>query len=213
MMARARAFRVIKGGVRGDRPFGKTIFESRDEKVLADLRRSLQIVGTYDGPICFCRIRRYIEFLDESANCLAAIAMLSPTHIRWNAWGLDALVTDALERWLAAHGIPYPAVPEATDSEKEHAKEFARDFLDSRLPVLEALRGLRSLAYTDAIAYEKDRALILAFESELPYEPIGYVRQQWAPYALKMKDEELALVEARWTKGFLEACKRIANRQ
>jgi hypothetical protein len=51
----------------------------------------------------------------------------------------------------------------------------------------------------------------MRWESELPYEPIGYVRKLWAHYALEMKDEELALVAARWQKGLAQACRKIAE--
>ena len=62
-----------------------------------------------------------------------------------------------------------------------------------------------------AIAGERDRALIIAFQCEIPHVTIGDVRKLWAPYALEGKDVELAHAEARWKKGFLEACKRIAE--
>jgi hypothetical protein len=55
MLDRARAFRVIKGGVSGDRPLGKTILlEGRDERMLTDLRHFLQIAGPEKSSFCFC---------------------------------------------------------------------------------------------------------------------------------------------------------------
>jgi bifunctional DNA-binding transcriptional regulator/antitoxin component of YhaV-PrlF toxin-antitoxin module len=83
--------------------------------------------------------------------------------------------------------------------------------LDGQITIPEGVRRLRDLADPAAIDDEKDRVLIIAFAREIPFIPNGDVRKLWAPYALEMKDEELARAEARWQKGFLEACKRIAE--
>jgi hypothetical protein len=204
MIERARAFRIIKGGVSGDRPMGTEILlEGRDEKMLADLRHFLQIAGA-ENP-CFCSGDPCIEFLDESGNRLAAISIQHRTHIRWSAWGLDANLVDGfgLMKWLVANGV--------TDPCRERAKKVARAVLDGQIAVPEGVGELRHLADPTAIDDEKDRTLIIAFAIEIPFIPIGDVRKLWAPYALEMKDEELARAEARWQKGFLEVCKRIAE--
>jgi hypothetical protein len=83
--------------------------------------------------------------------------------------------------------------------------------LDGRTTVLEAVRELHPLAYTDAIADEKDRTLIIAILSETDHLPIGEVRKLWAPFALEMKDAEIARCEELWKPQFLEACKRIVE--
>jgi hypothetical protein len=204
MIERARAFRIIKGGASCGRPLGNEILlEARDEKMLADLQHFLQIVGPQNP--CFCSGDPCIEFLDESGNRLAAISIQHRTHIRWSAWGLDATLVDGfgLMKWLAANGV--------TDQHRESAGKVARAVLDGQITVPEGVRRLRDLADPAAIDDEKDRALIIAFAREIPFIPNGDVRKLWAPYALEMKDEELARAEARWQKGFLEACKRIAE--
>jgi len=204
MIERARAFRIIKGGASCGRPLGNEILlEGRDEKMLADLRHFLQIVRPLNP--CFCSGDLCIEFLDESGNRLAAISIQHRTHIRWSAWGYDATLVDGFEliKWLAAKGV--------TDPCRESARKVARAVLDGQITIPEGVRRLRDLADPAAIDDEKDRVLIIAFAREIPFIPNGDVRKLWAPYALEMKDEELARAEARWQKGFLEACKRIAE--
>jgi hypothetical protein len=204
MIERAHAFRVIKGGASGGRPLGNMVLlEGRDDKMLADLRHFLQIVGPQNP--CFCSGDPCIEFLDESDNPLDAISIQHTTAIRWRAWGFDATLVDGfgLMKWLAANGV--------TDPGRERARKVARAVLGGQMTVLEGVRGLRHLADTAAIDDEKDRALIIAYAIEIPSVPVGDVRKLWASHALEMKDEELARAEARWQKGFLEACKRIAR--
>ena len=89
---------------------------------------------------------------------------------------------------------------------------MAQAVLDGRTTVLEAVRELVSLAHTDAIADVEDRRLIIGIESETDDLPVGEVRKLWAPYALKMKDVEIARCEELYRPRFLEACKRIAGR-
>jgi hypothetical protein len=204
MIERARAFRIFKGGVSCGRPLrNEILFGGRDEKMLADLRHFLRIVGRQNP--CFCSGDPCIEFLDESGNRLAAISIQHRTHIRWSAWGFDATLVDGvgLVKWLAANGV--------TDPHRESAREVARAVLGGQITVPEGVRRLHDLADPAAIDDEKDRALVIAFAREIPFIPTGDVRKLWAPYALEMKDEELARAEARWQKGFLEACKRIAK--
>jgi hypothetical protein len=203
MMDRAHAFRVIRVGAAHHRLTKRIVLEGRDEGMLAYLRHFLQIVGPQNP--CFCSGDPCIEFLDESGNCLAAISIQHRTHIRWSAWGFDATLVDGfgLMNWLAANGV--------TDPHRESAGKVARAVLDGQITVPEGVRRLRDLADPTAIDDEKDRALIIAFAIEIPFIPIGDVRKLWAPYALEMKDEELARAELRWRKGFLEACKRLAE--
>ena len=99
----------------------------------------------------------------------------------------------------------------ASDWERQRAREVAEAVLDGRTTVLEAARELVSIAHTDAIAHEEDRILIIAIESETDDLPIGEVRKLWAPYALEVKDAEIARCEELWKAQFIEACKRIVE--
>jgi hypothetical protein len=83
--------------------------------------------------------------------------------------------------------------------------------LDGRSTVLEAARELVSLAHTDAIAELEDRKFIIAIESDTDHLPVGEVRKQWASYALKEKDVEIAHAEELYRADFLEICRRIVN--
>jgi hypothetical protein len=98
----------------------------------------------------------------------------------------------------------------ASESERQRAREIAAAVLDGRTTVLEAVRTLCPLAHTDAIADEEDRTLVIAIESETDDLPVGEVRKLWAPYALEVKDAEIARAEELYKAQFLEACKRIA---
>jgi hypothetical protein len=202
MLHRARAFRVVRFGVTDHRPIEKIVLEGRDEKTLADLRHFLQIVEPTGS--CFCAGDPRIDFLDESGVCIAAIGV-KHGRLRWSAWVCDASLVDGLGlvKWFAANGV--------TDPHRERAREAARAVLGGQITVLEGVSRLRHLADPAAIDDEKDRALIIAFATEIPSVPVGDVRKLWAPYALEMKDQELARAKARWTKGFLEACERIAE--
>ena len=100
---------------------------------------------------------------------------------------------------------------QASDWERQRARDLAEAVLDGRITVLEAVRALVSLAHTDAIADVEDRKLIIGIESETDHLPVGEVRKLWAPYALKEKDVEIARAEALYRNDFLEACRRIAN--
>jgi hypothetical protein len=99
----------------------------------------------------------------------------------------------------------------ASDWERQRAREIAAAVLDGRTTILEAIRELRPLAHTDAIANEEDRTLVIAIESETDDLPIGGVRKLWAPYALEAKDAEIARAEELYRAQFLEACKRMAE--
>jgi hypothetical protein len=88
----------------------------------------------------------------------------------------------------------------------------AQAVLNGRTRVLEAVRELVPLAYTDAIAHVDDRRLIIGIESETDDLPVGEVRKLWAPDALRVKDVEIARCEELYRPQFLEACKRIAKR-
>jgi len=214
MIERAHAFRIIKGGVSGGRALGSEILlEGRGEKMLTDLQHFLQIAGTTNS--CFCNGDLGMEFLDASANRLAAISVHHWTAIRWREWRCDSLLADAfgLVKWLATHGVQYPLFFNwrAKDSQREEGKKVARAVLDGRITVRDAVSKLFTLASTDIIADEKDKGLVIAFESETKDLPTGDIRKLWAPYALELKDAEFARVEERWKKGFLEVCKKIAD--
>jgi hypothetical protein len=98
----------------------------------------------------------------------------------------------------------------ASEFERQRAREIAVAVLDGRTTVLEAVRALYPLAHTDAIADEEDRTLVIVIESETDALPIGEVRKLWAPYALEVKDAEIARTEELYKVQFLAACKRIA---
>jgi hypothetical protein len=110
MLKSAHAFRVIEGGVSHDYPLGnKILYETSDEKVLADLRHFLRIV---DGPAghCMCHGDTAVELLDGSSNRLATIGVHHGMSIRWNEWKDDAALVDgySLLRFLAVVGVQYP---------------------------------------------------------------------------------------------------------
>lgn len=100
---------------------------------------------------------------------------------------------------------------QASDSERQTARDVAQAVLDGRTTVLEAARTLVSLAHTDAIADVEDRRFIIAIESETDHLPVGVVRKLWASDALKEKDVEIARAEDRYRADFLETCRRIAS--
>jgi hypothetical protein len=97
----------------------------------------------------------------------------------------------------------------ASDWERQRVKEVARAVLEGQLSILEGTRALRPLAFTDAIANESDRNLIIGIESETDHLPIGDVRQLWAPSALAEKDHEISRCEALWKEDVLAACRRM----
>ncbi len=99
----------------------------------------------------------------------------------------------------------------ASEWERQKAKEIAAAVLDGRTTVLEAVRELCPLAHTDALADEEDRTLVIVIASETDDLPVGDVRKLWAPYALEVKDAEIARAEELYKAQFLEACKRIAE--
>ena len=99
----------------------------------------------------------------------------------------------------------------ASEWEQKRVKEISKAVLDGQLSILEGTRALRSLAFTDAIANEDDRNLIIAIESETDDLPIGDVRHLWAPTALAEKDVEIRRCEALWREDVLAACRRILS--
>jgi hypothetical protein len=110
MLKRAHSFRVIEGGVS---PHGRplinlTLYETSDEKMLADLRHFLRIV---DGPAghCMCHGDTAIELRDKLGGCLATIGVHHGMSIRWSAWKDDAALVDgySLLEFLAVV-IQYP---------------------------------------------------------------------------------------------------------
>jgi hypothetical protein len=66
---------------------------------------------------------------------------------------------------------------EASDSERQRAREIAEAVLDGRTTILEAVRERVYLAHTDAIANEADRMLIIGIDSETDHLPVGAVRK------------------------------------
>ena len=54
----------------------------------------------------------------------------------------------------------------ASDGERQRVREIANAVLNGQISILEAVRELVSLAYTDAIRLEADRLLIIGIESE-----------------------------------------------
>jgi hypothetical protein len=100
---------------------------------------------------------------------------------------------------------------QASEPERQRARDVAQALLDGRTTILEAVRALVSLAHTDAIADVEDRRFIIGIESETDHLPVGEVRKLWAPSALKEKDVEIGRAEERYRADFLEACQRIAN--
>ena len=99
----------------------------------------------------------------------------------------------------------------SSESERRTARDIAQAVLDGRTTTLEAVRGLVSLAHTDAIADVEDRRFIIAIESETDNLPVGTVRNLWAADALKQKDVEIARAEELYKSDFFETCRRIAN--
>jgi hypothetical protein len=99
-----------------------------------------------------------------------------------------------------------------SDSERLRARTVAEAVLDGRTTILEAVRELVPLAWTDAIADVEDRRLLIGIGSETDHLPVGEVRKLWAPYALAIKDVEIARCEERYKTEFLAACQRIAGR-
>ena len=100
---------------------------------------------------------------------------------------------------------------QASDWERQRARDVAEAVLDGRITVLEGARALVPLAHTDAIANVEDRRFIIGIESETDHLPVGEVRKLWAPDALKEKYVQIARTEALNRSDFLEACRRIAN--
>jgi hypothetical protein len=100
----------------------------------------------------------------------------------------------------------------ASEWEQRRAKEISEAVLGGRLSILEGTRALRPLAFTDAIASETDRRMIIGIESETDDLPIGEVRQLWAESALEEKDLEIAPCEAFWRDKVLAVCRRILHR-
>jgi hypothetical protein len=99
----------------------------------------------------------------------------------------------------------------ASEWEHRKAKDIAQAVLDGRTTLLEAVRGLVSLAHTDAIADVEDRRFIIGIESETDHLPVGEVRKLWAPSALKEKDADIARAEELYRADFLETCLRIVQ--
>lgn len=100
---------------------------------------------------------------------------------------------------------------QASDSERQKARDVAQAVLEGRTTVLEAARVLVPLAHTDAIAHVEDRKFIIGINSETDHLPVGEVRKLWAPDALKEKDLEIARWQERYRTDFLDTCQRIAN--
>jgi len=99
----------------------------------------------------------------------------------------------------------------ASDWERQRARDVAKAALKGQISILEAVRELVSLAHSDAVGDEADRLLIIGIDSETDHLPVGEVRKLWAPEALREKDVQIAIAEARWKTKFLEACKRIVE--
>ena len=83
------------------------------------------------------------------------------------------------------------------------AGEVAEAVLRGRSTILEAVRKLVSLAYTDAIANEADRLPIIGIDSETDHLRVGEVRKLGASDALRRKDQEIARAEAPWRQSSL----------
>jgi hypothetical protein len=98
----------------------------------------------------------------------------------------------------------------AEDSYVERAIEVSNLVLNGEVGIIEAAIDLSRLARLDSsIMSEADSTVFAAIASETDDPPIGRVRQDWRPEALREKDIEIARCEDVWREQVRSACERI----
>ena len=88
----------------------------------------------------------------------------------------------------------------------------ARGMLNGAIGIVAGAREIARMQFVSTTQYDRDVLVFVGIASESDHLPLGEIRQQWAPEALRVKDEELQSYEARVRERAFRACEGLIAR-
>jgi hypothetical protein len=88
----------------------------------------------------------------------------------------------------------------------------ARGILAGELGIVAGARQLAPLHFDVAVKDDPDVIFFVGVDSESDHLPVGEVRRHWNAEALRAKDADLEIFEARVRVGALEACRSLIRK-
>ena len=88
----------------------------------------------------------------------------------------------------------------------------ARSILSGEIGIIVGARRLSGLGDKVGADRDPDFIFFVAIDSESDHLPIGEVRQRWNPDALRVKDAEVAEIEAFHRQEAFEICRRLIQK-
>jgi hypothetical protein len=88
----------------------------------------------------------------------------------------------------------------------------ARSILSGELGIIAGARQLSGLGDGVGADRDPDFRFFVGIDSESDHMPIGEVRQHWNPEALRVKDAEVAKVEALYREQAFEICRKLIQK-
>ncbi len=86
------------------------------------------------------------------------------------------------------------------------------DLLEKRLGIVDAARQLSALGHSVRASDDADFTTFTAIDSESDHLPIGAVRREWAPDALRQKEAEIHAIEDRWRDAAFTAARNLLEK-
>jgi hypothetical protein len=105
-----------------------------------------------------------------------------------------------------------PSQITTVEEQRREMVRVARGILDGSIGIVAGARQITRLRFGSTAENDSDILIFVGIDSESDHLPLGDVRRHWDAEALKAKDEELQLYEARVKERAFRACESFIAR-